>query len=122
MQLARWLALPLTLAVALSASAQEGTFQSRSLTPETALVAARAALEACRKQGFQVAVPGRGRHAPGRVVCRHSVGAGRQPRLIQNVHEPRGEAAHVHPGPPGAGRGERVDRHQAAARNRCDGL
>ena len=56
MQLARWLALPLTLAVALSASAQEGTFQSRSLTPETALVAARAALEACRKQGLQVAV------------------------------------------------------------------
>ena len=37
MQRARWLALPLTLAVALSASAQEGTFQSRSLTPETAL-------------------------------------------------------------------------------------
>ena len=56
MQRARWLALPLTLAAALSASAQEGTFQSRSLTPETALVAARAALEACRKQGFQVAV------------------------------------------------------------------
>ena len=44
------------LAAALSAHAQEGTFQSRSLTPETALAAARAALDACRKQGFQVAV------------------------------------------------------------------
>lgn len=32
------------------------TFQVRQLTPETALTAARAALEACRKQGYQVAV------------------------------------------------------------------
>ena len=55
MQVVRWPVL-LLLAAGLSASAQEGTFQSRSLTPETALVAARAALEACRKQGFQVAV------------------------------------------------------------------
>jgi len=46
----------LLLATALSAHAQVGTFQTRSLTPETALVAARAALESCRKQGFQVAV------------------------------------------------------------------
>jgi len=46
----------LALLVALAAQAQEGTFQTRSLTPETALTAARAALEACRKQGFQVAV------------------------------------------------------------------
>ncbi len=36
--------------------AQEATFQTRSLLPETALVAARAALESCRKQGFQVSV------------------------------------------------------------------
>ncbi len=36
--------------------AQEGSFQTRSLTPEAALVAARAGLESCRKQGFQVAV------------------------------------------------------------------
>lgn len=46
----------LLLAAMVSAQAQEATFQTRSLTPETALVAARAALEACRKQGFQVAV------------------------------------------------------------------
>jgi uncharacterized protein GlcG (DUF336 family) len=36
--------------------AQEATFQTRSLTPETALTAARAAMESCRKQGYQVAV------------------------------------------------------------------
>ena len=48
---------PLLLTFAsLACSAQEGTFQTRSLTPETALTAARAALESCRKQGFQVAV------------------------------------------------------------------
>lgn len=36
--------------------AQQATFQTRSLTPETALVAARAAMEACRKEGYQVGV------------------------------------------------------------------
>ena len=55
MQTAQWLT-PVLLAAAMSCNAQDGTFQSRSLTPETALAAARAALDACRKQGFQVAV------------------------------------------------------------------
>ena len=50
------LCLCLCLCSALPAGAQDATFTTRSLTPETALVAARAALEACRKQGFQVAV------------------------------------------------------------------
>jgi len=36
--------------------AQLGTFATKSLTPETALVAARAALEHCRRAGYQVAV------------------------------------------------------------------
>ena len=36
--------------------AQDGTFTSRSLTTETALSAANAALQSCRKQGSQVAV------------------------------------------------------------------
>jgi len=36
--------------------AQDGTFTSRSLTTETALAAANAALQSCRKQGYQVAV------------------------------------------------------------------
>jgi len=48
--------LLLSLGLARPAAAQDATFASRSLTPETALVAARAALESCRKQGFQVAV------------------------------------------------------------------
>lgn len=39
-----------------AAMAQTPTFQVKSLTPETALVAAKAALEACRKQGYQVGV------------------------------------------------------------------
>lgn len=55
METAKWLALGLLVA-ATPSYAQEGTFQSKSLTPETALAAARAALDACRKQGFQVAV------------------------------------------------------------------
>jgi len=36
--------------------AQEAVFSVKSLTPETALQAAKAALESCRKNGFQVAV------------------------------------------------------------------
>ena len=49
--LAVLLAAPATLALA-----QQATFQTRSLTPETALIAAKAALESCRKQGYQVGV------------------------------------------------------------------
>lgn len=44
------------LGLAGSAVAQEGVFETRSLKPETALVAARAAMESCREQGYQVAV------------------------------------------------------------------
>lgn len=46
----------LSLALAGSALAQDAVFQTRSLTPETALKAAQAALESCRKQGYQTAV------------------------------------------------------------------
>ena len=46
----------LALAACTASLAQEGTFASRSLTPETALAAANAALQSCRKQGYQVAV------------------------------------------------------------------
>lgn len=55
MRTVRWPIL-LLLCAALPAKAQEGTFVVRSLTPEAALTAARAALESCRKQGFQIAV------------------------------------------------------------------
>lgn len=53
--------IPTLMAVLLAApaaiaQAQQATFQTRSLTPETALVAAKAALESCRKQGYQVGV------------------------------------------------------------------
>ena len=41
---------------ALPALAQTGTYTVRQLTPETASKATRAALEACRKSGYQVAV------------------------------------------------------------------
>lgn len=44
------------LALSGQTRAQDAVFSTKSLTPETALVAARSALEACRKQGFQVAV------------------------------------------------------------------
>ncbi|MBU0589537.1 MAG: heme-binding protein [Gammaproteobacteria bacterium] len=38
------------------AMAQQAIFQTKSLSPETALHAAQGALESCRKQGFQVGV------------------------------------------------------------------
>lgn len=38
------------------APAQDATFATRSLTPETALKASQAALNACRARGYQVAV------------------------------------------------------------------
>jgi len=46
----------LLLGIAASAAAEEATFSVRQLTPETALALAQAALERCRKQGFQVTV------------------------------------------------------------------
>lgn len=48
-----------------AASAAEATYTVRQMTPETALEAARAALESCRAAGFQVAVAvvDRGGHA-----------------------------------------------------------
>lgn len=42
--------------VIVPAMAQQGVFAVRQLTPETALKAARATLEYCRKQNYQVAV------------------------------------------------------------------
>lgn len=53
-----------------SASAQDATFSVRQLTPETALKLARAALDACRKEGFQVAVAVTDRSGVAQVVLR----------------------------------------------------
>jgi len=55
MTMKRNLLLALALAP-VAAHAQQGVFVTRSMTPETALSAARAALEHCRKAGYQVAV------------------------------------------------------------------
>ena len=64
----------LTLAVAslvcASALAQEATYTTRLLTPEAALTAARAALDSCRKQGFQIAVVVSDRHGLPQVLLR----------------------------------------------------
>lgn len=49
-------AVGLSLPVAGRAQTSEATFTSRSLTVETALRAAQAALAACRKAGYQVGV------------------------------------------------------------------
>ncbi len=64
----------LTLAVAslacTAALAQEATYTTRLLTPEAALTAARAALDSCRKQGFQIAVVVSDRHGLPQVLLR----------------------------------------------------
>lgn len=53
----RTLVIPISL-LCLSGAlrAGEAVFQTRSLSPETSLSAARGALESCRKQGYQVSV------------------------------------------------------------------
>ncbi|MBL8832784.1 MAG: heme-binding protein [Rhodospirillales bacterium] len=48
--------LALAALVSTGAYAQDATFATRSLTPETALKASQAALNACRARGYQVAV------------------------------------------------------------------
>lgn len=48
--------LLLWLAARPAGAADDATFATRTLTPETALAAAKAALEACRKENAQVAV------------------------------------------------------------------
>jgi uncharacterized protein GlcG (DUF336 family) len=48
--------LALAMTAPLPAVAADATYTLRQLTPETALKLASAALEACRKDGFQVAV------------------------------------------------------------------
>jgi uncharacterized protein GlcG (DUF336 family) len=52
----RLVALVFAAAVAGPALAQQATFMSRSITPDAALKAARAALASCQKSGYQVAV------------------------------------------------------------------
>lgn len=79
----------LTLAAGASFSlvtlAQEAAvFQTPSLTPETALLAARAALESCRKQGFQVAVAVVDRAGLPQVVLRDRFAGAHTPEVATN--------------------------------------
>lgn len=52
------------------AMAQDATFTTKQLTPETALKLAQAALESCRKSGFQVAVAVTDRSGVAQVMLR----------------------------------------------------
>lgn len=63
-------ALVLALGLAPVASAQDATFTIRTLTPETALKAAQAALAKCRSQDYQVAVAVVDRMGVAQVVLR----------------------------------------------------
>jgi uncharacterized protein GlcG (DUF336 family) len=61
----------IALAVGAStANAQDATFAVRQLTPETALRAAQAAIETCRKNGYQVAVAVADRNGTPQVLLR----------------------------------------------------
>ena len=59
----------LTAATA-SLAAEQLTFTTRTLTPEAALTAAKAAMESCRKSGYQVAVAVVDRHGLPHVTLR----------------------------------------------------
>ena len=50
------LAITVLATVTSSLAAEQLTFTTRTLTPEAALTAAKAAMESCRKSGYQVAV------------------------------------------------------------------
>lgn len=50
------LTLGLIFATGTAKAEEDGLFTSQSLTPKTALIAATAALEKCRDEGFQVAI------------------------------------------------------------------
>ncbi len=52
----RTMLVPFALALSAPALAAEGLYQASSVTPETAYKAAKAALERCRKDGYQVTV------------------------------------------------------------------
>ena len=70
---ARAAALAALLAVVAPSAMAQATFSTKGLTVETALKAAQAALEACRKGGYQVGV----------AVSDRSVGASLLPPMTQ---------------------------------------
>jgi len=74
----------LALGLAGSALAQEAVFQTKTLTPEAALKAAQAALESCRKQGFQVAVAVTDRNGLVQVLLRDRFAGPHTPDIAGN--------------------------------------
>jgi len=78
------LAVVTLLGLAGAALAQQAIFQTKSLTPETALVAAKAALESCRKQGYQVAVAVVDRAGVTQVVLRDRFAGAHTPEIAAN--------------------------------------
>ena len=78
------LAVVTLLGLAGAALAQQAVFQTKSLTPETALVAAKAALESCRKQGYQIAVAVVDRAGVTQVVLRDRFAGAHTPEIAAN--------------------------------------
>ena len=64
--------------------AQDAVFQTRSLTPETALAAAKAALESCRQHGYQVGVAVVDRAGLTQVVLRDRLAGAHTPEVAAN--------------------------------------
>ena len=64
--------------------AQEAVFETRSLTPETALAAARAAMESCRRQGYQVGVAVVDRAGLPQVMLRDRYAGAHTPEVASN--------------------------------------
>ena len=74
----------IALGLAGSALAQEAVFQTKTLTPEAALKAAQAALESCRKQGFQAAIAVTDRNGLVQVLLRDRYAGPHTPDIASN--------------------------------------
>jgi len=70
--------------VALNLAAQDATFATKSLTPETALKAALAAQKKCRDEGYQVAVAVVDRHGLTQVMLRDRFAGPHTPAMAED--------------------------------------
>jgi uncharacterized protein GlcG (DUF336 family) len=78
------LVVSLCLLGGIDCSAADATYAARQLTPETALRAAQAALDSCRKSGFQVAVAVVDRGGLVQVVLRDRLAGAHTPDTATN--------------------------------------